>query len=253
MNNKVIKVGFCIAYDWKLLYYSLPLIYDQADVICLSLDSHRISWGGEKFQFDEKEFKTFVTGIDLNQKIRVLEDSFYLPELSPMQNEVRQRNKMAEFMGDEGWHIQLDCDEYFVEFKSFVAFLKGNQTQSGSTNICCIWITLFKKLSNGFLLINPQRKASLETVTVASRKPQYRYGRKNGNFNFYTNYRILHQSWARSEEDIKQKISSWGHKNDFNGDQFIDFWKSVDEANYKTAKNFHPIDPPQWQVVNRRH
>ena len=60
----LIKIGFCVAYDWHLLRYSLPLIYDHADYICLSIDKDRISWAGEKFSFDENSFKSFVQAID---------------------------------------------------------------------------------------------------------------------------------------------------------------------------------------------
>ena len=49
-----IKVGYCVAYDWDLLAYSLPLVYDYADKICLSIDIDYTSWGGTPFSFDEK-------------------------------------------------------------------------------------------------------------------------------------------------------------------------------------------------------
>ncbi len=235
MNALAIKVGFCVAYDWILLRYSLPLVYDRANVICLSLDQNRVSWGGEKFEFDERPFRAFLREIDTQKKIIGLEESFYKPELSPMENEVRQRNIMAEFMGIEGWHIQL----------VFVQFLKTDAPRL-SANICCAWITLFKKLPNGYLIIDPQKKTRVETIAVASTSPRYQYGRKNGYSNFYTKFKILHQSWARAEIDIVQKINNWGHKNDFDAKRFIDFWKSLDESNYKEALNFHPIDPPIW-------
>src|SRR6478609_6414773 len=111
MADKIIKVGFCVAYDWHLLKRSVPLIYPHADVICLSVDKNSKSWGGEKYSFDKRAFREFVSAIDTQNKIDVYEDDFSLPQLSAMENDTRQRNLMAKRMGAGGWHIQIDSDE----------------------------------------------------------------------------------------------------------------------------------------------
>src|SRR6478609_4788130 len=118
MKDKI-KVGFCIAYDWYLLEYSLPLIYDASDTICLSIDANRTSWSGLKYSFDEEGFHALINRIDAKRKIQSLEENFHNASLTPMQNEIRQRNRMADFMGEGGWHIQLDCDEYFIDYEGF--------------------------------------------------------------------------------------------------------------------------------------
>src|SRR4051812_40490040 len=120
-----IKVGFCVAYDWYLLKNALPSIYASADLICLSIDSDRISWSGHPFAFDDDAFRAFVAEIDVQRKIVVFEDRFCIEGLTPMQNEVRQRNLVAAFVGMDGWHIQLDCDEYFLDFEQFVRYLRS--------------------------------------------------------------------------------------------------------------------------------
>jgi len=245
-----VKVGFCIAYDWEMLRYSIPLVYKHANSICLSLDANRVSWAGEKFDFNSSQFQSFISEIDTEKKISVLEEDFYNLGLSPMQNEVGQRNRMADFLGKGGWHIQLDCDEYFTNFELFVRFLaEARVIRSERTNICCGLITIFKKVSNGFLIVDRREKCRIETIAVATTKPLYEYGRRNGYFNYHTAFNILHQSWARSEEDILIKVKNWGHKNDFDIDQFIAFWKSLNSQNFDTVRNFHPIDPGQWPAL----
>jgi hypothetical protein len=221
-------------------------VYAHSDLICLSLDEKNTSWAGKKFDMNQEKFSEFIFSIDKEKKITVLRENFHNPSLSPMQNEVAQRNRMAEFMGKVGWHIQLDCDEYFIDFEGFVRLLKSKKITRQSTNICCLWTTLFKKVNEGFLIIEPINQSGIETIPIATQTPIYLYGRRNGNFNIQTNFRLLHQSWARKEEEILQKISNWGHKNDFDSEKFVNFWRSLNSQNYKRAHNFHPIDPKQW-------
>jgi hypothetical protein len=244
--EKMIKVAFCVAYDWYYLKYSLPLVYKSADMICLAIDKDRTSWAGNPYPFDEQGFTELVRKIDVDKKIKIYEDCFSLPHLAPMQNEVRQRNLMADFMGrDSGWHIQLDTDEYFVNFDKFVHFLK-QKSYRRPINICCPWIVLYKQIPEGFLYVNNRVFKNIEFVPVATNKPNYQFGRGNGYFNIRTDYVILHQSWARSEEEVYQKLSNWGHKNDGDINAYYNLWKSANINTYKNFRNFNMINPTAW-------
>jgi hypothetical protein len=245
-EDQPIKAGFCVAYDWKLLRSSLPLIYQQADSICLSLDKDRISWAGLPFQLDERAFLTFVSELDVEKKIQVYEDDFHLPSLTPMENEVRQRNLMAKHLGAGGWHIQLDADEYMINFEGFVAHLRSLRLRRPS-NIHCAFFTLFKKVKGGYLLIRERSRHFNEFFPVATQHPAYKYGRRNDDFNYKSNFAILHQSWAREEEEIREKIRNWGHKEDFDVEAYFRFWQGIDALNYHNVTNFHPIKPELWQ------
>jgi hypothetical protein len=121
----MIKLGFCVAYDWPLLRHALMQVYDQADRICLSIDKDRISWSGHRYEWHEHEFRSMIREIDKSSKILIVEEDYHLLTLTPMQNEVRQRNKIADHLGAGGWHIQLDCDEYFHNFSGFVSYLRS--------------------------------------------------------------------------------------------------------------------------------
>lgn len=246
-----IKVGFCVAYDWHLLQIALPLIYNDADDICLTLDKDRISWSGKSFSFDSPAFYKMIDELDYQKKIRIIEEDYHLPELSPMQNEVRQRNIMARHLGAGGWHVQLDCDEYLLQFTEFVSYLKSlpsNKTKAA--NVCCPWVVLFKQLPSGCLIVNPTSKKNIEWIQVATTEPNYEYGRRNGNFNLYTNFPLLHQSWARTAEEIKEKVENWGHSKDFDPKHFMIFWNQLDQFNYKQAKNFHPYKPETYPELS---
>lgn len=244
----MIKVGYCIAYDWYLLENSLPNIYNDADLIVLSIDVNRTTWAGNKFEFDDNKFEKLIQKIDIHNKIKIYEDDFYVKELMPMQNEVKQRNKIADFMGQGGWHLQLDSDEYFIDFKGFVSYLKKLNTNK-SINVCCPWVTMYKSIDNGYLIIDNSDSSKIEFVPIATNKPKYEYGRKNGYFNIITNFQIIHQSWARTAAEIKDKINNWGHKEDFDTQQYYNKWLKLDHDNYLTYKNFHPIVGSNWEKL----
>ncbi len=121
-----------------------------------------------------------------------------------------------------GWHIQIDSDEYFVNFGAFTGYLKSLRVNDRrAINVCCSLITLFKQLPEGFLYVAPESKSNLEFIQIATRHPVYMYGRRNGHFNIYTNFQIVHQSWARSEAEILQKLGNWGHRDDVDASRFL--------------------------------
>jgi len=157
-----------------------------------------------------------------------------------------ERNLLAKEMGEGGWHIQLDADEYFLRFNEFTNFLKKIPLSQKEINICVVLINLFKKTEKGFLYTMHNE---LELIQVATNRPLYEHGRRNGYFNFISPFFLLHNTWARNEEEIWQKISNWGHTSDFDTEKYFQFWKSVNEENFKNIKNFHPIYPSAWKAL----
>ncbi len=242
-----IKVGICIAYDWEMLKLSLPIVYNEVDTICLSLDIDRKTWAGNTFDFDSKSFYKYVNEIDTQNKIIIYEDDFFIDTASTMKNEVYQRNKMAEKLGKGGWHIQIDVDEYFTEIKSFVNFLKKKHDflKNKDINICLPIYTMFKKTNHGFFFV----KGKPEWFSIATNNPSYSFGRRNGYFNLLFDSPIIHQSWAREESEILQKIKNWGHKDDFDTQSFFRKWKSLSVQNYLDWENFHPIEEGVWEKL----
>jgi len=248
VNKQLIKVGFCIAYDWYLLRYSLPLIYEDADMICLSVDKDRISWSGNPFSWDEPGFRQLVRELDPLHKIQVLEEDYHLPELQPMENEVRQRNKIAAAMGEGGWHIQLDTDEFFINFKGFAQYLKQLKPRR-QLNVVCPWITLYKQNDEGFFYVKPARFDQVEFMQIATLWPRYEYGRRNGYFNIHCDFAILHLSWARPEQEIWEKLNNWGHRNDFDIAEYFTKWKDLNAENYREYRDFHHVVANTWPAL----
>lgn len=247
-KNKI-KVGFCVAYDWDLLRYSLPLVYNESDKICLALDKDRISWSGNPFHFEEDKFYSFLKNIDPHNKIILIEEDFHISSLSPMENEVRQRNRIAEILEIGGWHVQLDADEYFIDFKKFTDWLQQLNIKRPTT-IMCPAINLWKQVHGGYLYVEDQDILKADLFSLASNNPKYVYGRREEWFSIVFPSYFIHQSWARTEKEIISKIKNWGHSNDFDTQKYVQKWLKADQANYQTYKNIHPIIPNSWKSLN---
>lgn len=242
----MIKIGYLVSYDYELLFTSIRCIYKETDKIFLAIDKHRITWSGNAISIPDTFFKT-IEEIDKDGKISIYEDNFYMPELTPMENEIRERNMLLKRMG-KGWLIQLDTDEYMCNFKEFVMCLNKKKYLLWFNWILPLtiagnWITLFKKTDEGYLVVS--NKSSFNFLTNI---PKYTSARKNKwQYCFNVNIECYHQSWARDNEEIKSKINNWGHKNDFDTKKFYSFWQNIDAHNFERIKNFHPLESTMWK------
>jgi len=241
-----INVGFLVAYDYELLKTSIPLIYEHTDAITLALDENRQTWSGNTFKIDPLFFN-WLKEIDTEKKISIYEDNFYDPTINAMHNETRERNMLSKKMGD-GVCIQIDADEYFVDFKGFTEYLKTNKqklSQKKPIQICSFMVDVYKILDKGILYCPTYTNYYLGTTA-----PNYVRGRKNRKQQkWYVPFISIHQSWSRDENELKFKLDNWGHKEDFDVDSFFEFWKSINKENYKQYKGFHPFDKNEWPTL----
>jgi hypothetical protein len=243
----VIKLAILVSYDYQYIYESLPFLYAHADEITIAIDKDRRTWSGSEFTVAETLFE-WISNIDTEGKIKIYEDHFYDPALSTMQNDTRERTMIGAFMGAGGWHVQIDADEYFPEFGKFTEYLKkqGHLLTNAATDpvdIYLFWITLYKQTANGFIFI----KNSAESFPAATNHPVYTAARQTGSRPVYANFSVFHQSWARSPEEIETKINNWSHSADFNVSDYFSFWKQMDENNFHSFKNIHPVNATAWK------
>lgn len=241
-KRTTIKVGYLISYDYEYMKTSLPKVYNFVEEIFLAVDSEGKTWSGENISIDNK-FWEWIKDIDRENKITIYEDRFYIPGLTPMECDTRERNMLGKKMGISDWYVQIDSDEYFVDFESFSNKLRHFKPAEPTT-VCCRVLTLFKQVSSGYLLMD----SAAETLSFATNNPVYDLARNNssGNKTIYWNDIVLHQSWARSKSEIMLKLSNWSHKNDFNTESFYKLWDAIDEYNYHCLSNFHPLYPITW-------
>jgi hypothetical protein len=163
-----------------------------------------------------------------------------------MECETRERNLLAECMGTADWYLQIDSDEYFMDFGTFVNKLRAFKPDV-PTSVYCGVVTLFRELPASYLLIDE----SHTSLCFATNNPKYDLARTNSseNAHIYWQDLVVHQSWAREPSEIKLKLNNWGHKDDFNTISFYNLWNSIDEFNYNYLRNFHPLDPIVWHKL----
>lgn len=241
----MIKVGMLISYDYKLALRSLKSLYSSADSIILSIDVERKTWSTQKFEIPQEFFES-VRGIDKFNKIRIVEGEYSKYNGSVMDRDTNQRNQLAAAHGPGGWHIQIDADEYFVNFDGFCNYLKKLSPDGARRlQVYCKWVTLYKQLDGGILYIDNDK----DIIPIATTCPEYSHARLvESKFveTVTSNFCILHQSWARDESEIRQKINSWSHSHEIDANYFFQIWKSANKSNYHEYRNFHPLTASFW-------
>ena len=235
----MIKVIFLLAYDYKFVKTSLPLVYAGADKILFSLDADRLSWSGNRFDFDES-ILDWIKDFDIHHKIEIFQDKFYLEGKTAMQNDTRQRQMSSDYLGEGGWTLMIDVDEYFINFEKFVTFLNSKELYLKNKKKIMFgvnWINLFKQDENGYYYI----KNSNTVTKIATNHPIYSAARNVLIQTYYTDFYIVHQSWARSDEEMEFKLKNWGHNSDVvNAKNYFEFWRAINIQNYRKIKNFSP-------------
>lgn len=240
-----IQTGYLVSYDYELLKTSLPTVYSDSDEIFVAIDKNRNTWNGGSFSIDDSFFE-WIKAYDVDKKIVIYEDDFYVPELTTMECEIRERKMLAEKMGIGNWIVQVDCDEYFVDFKKFVSDLRRYDSylihpEKNPIQICAYWVMLYKYTANGILYVDKPLKA-----IFATNYPNYKSGRRIKERQIYTDNIVLHESLSRTEEDLRFKLENWGHNIDLD-EGFLDKWLAVDENNYNEYKDFYYLQPEKWK------
>ncbi|RNA63646.1 hypothetical protein D1631_17860 [Chryseobacterium nematophagum] len=249
-KEKIIKTGYLLSYDYKFIFNSLKQTYDSTDEIFICYDKDGKTWAGNDFEIPETIFSD-IRKLDHQKKITFYADTFYIPGKSTMDLETRQRNMLAEKMGKGGWHIQIDSDEYPINFKKLEVFLRKQKyllknTKKTPVNFFVNFVTLFKQTEDGFFVISPYTESCFLITNV----PHYSHARyPHNSYSLKLDFNNIHQSWAREGHEILQKINNWGHNNDFDTSEFYKTWESLSSENYTQFKDFHPIYPKDWKEL----
>lgn len=245
----MINVCYLLSYDYSYIFLSINQIYDFVDKIHIAIDKDRLTWGGNKFEIPGSFFEK-LNEVDNKKIIDIYEDNFYIPALSPIECETRERNMLLKRI-TKGWIIQLDSDEYVLNIKEVLNYLKKHWYLNIVSSLTPVsfhgnWVNLFKKTKTGFLYI--ANKEPFPFITNFPQTTIARYNRKIVNFD--SGIEVIHQSWARSEEEVLTKIKNWGHKNDFDTISYFSFWENLHEENYREANNFHPLKASNWSKLS---
>ena len=242
---KKIHVGFLLSYDYDKLKLSIPPVYADADRIFIAIDENLTTWSGNKFEIDS-EFFDWLEKFDVDKKIEIYRDNFYVPSLTGIQMDTRERHMLALKMGIGNWLIQVDSDEYFLDFEKYVKSLRKydkylDNPQEHPVQISGYHIDIYKYVDEGILYVKNTCK-----VLLATNYPNYKLARQSRERIIYVDTFTLHESLSRSEKDLEYKLNNWSHREEVNPD-FLNKWKSANKENYKEIKDVFYLNPTQWK------
>jgi hypothetical protein len=232
-----------LAYDYKYAYSSIRSYYEIADEILLGIDADRLTWMRQPFAIDLREVESFVAEIDKSGKIRIIEGNFHSSD-DPAQNELIERSFLSMRAKPSNWIVQLDADELPLNVAAFSRWLLANDPHT--SNVFARWITVFKVFENQALIIDPPgEQAAVATML----RGQYLSGRLTAQPGVMSPLQLLHYSWGRSPQQVRQKLANWGHALDMDTRKFFDFWQSVNLENFHQVRDFHPLSGPTWRTL----
>lgn len=157
----------------------------------------------------------------------------YIPYDWP--NEHTQRNAGQDWFSDVDWIIVLDPDEFLTQadWKIMLRELE-NASPDISAYVCERQFTYWK---SGYVIEPPEDYKQIIAV-----RPSVRFIDKRVVNCFYGSLPVTlhHFSWARTDAEIKSKITHYAHAHELLPNWYEDVWKQwVPEM-----KNLHPLTPP---------
>ena len=244
---KKIHVGFLLSYDYEKLKMSIPLVYKHSDRIFIAQDENNLTWSGNEFKVDDSFF-SWLKEIDIDNKIEIYKDNFYIPHLSAIQNDTRERHMLSLKMGIGNWLIQIDSDEYVLNFEDFTKALRKynhylDNPKKTPVQISGFHIDIYKYLEDGILYVKDTCK-----VLLATNYPNYKLARQTRERVIYVDTYVLHESLARTEEELQVKLNNWGHNHELNS-TFLEKWRSANSKNYKQIKDVFYLTGKQWSTL----
>lgn len=245
---KKIHVGFLLSYDYELLKIAIPPVYKSSDRIFIAIDQDYLTWSGNKFTVDPLFFD-WLKEFDVDQKIELYFDTFYVPNLTTTQMDTRERKMLSDKMGIGNWLIQIDSDEYFIDFEGFVNQIRKydhylDNPEKHKIQIAAFWVIIYKYTENGILYVDKPMKS-----IFATNYPNYKAFRRTNERVIYLDSLVLHESVSRTEEELRYKLKNWSHNTHVNN-SFLDKWLKVNESNYKEYSDFYYIEPKRWKTLD---
>lgn len=245
---KKIHVGFLLSYDYIKLKKSIPPVYKKADRIFIAIDNKFRTWSGQIFEVDESFFD-WLKEYDVEKKIELYYDDFYISNLNPIENDTRERHMLSIKMGIGNWLIQVDSDEYFINFENFVKDLKKYDSyliepQKRQIQFSTFLINIYKQVDGGFLYVDNPTKC-----IIATNYPSYKVARNTRKRIIYTNHLLFHETLSRDEKELEFKFNNWGHKHELNP-FFLEKWKVANANNYKSLTDLFYLEPHKWKKLN---
>ncbi len=235
-----------LAYDYRYAFEAIASYYAIADEIILGLDQDRLTWARQPFEIDLNAVRAFVGRIDTAGKIRLIEGNFHSHD-HPMENDTRERNALSMQCAAGNWIVQIDADEMLLNADEFMTWMEAAGDKLAGAVIMARWVNVFKQFGDKALVITPGNEGGPIATRMAGQYVNARWTRER---QVASPLNLLHFSWGRTPEELRQKLRNWGHARDFDTEAFYRRWEGLNLENYDQWRNFHPLDGPLWQGLS---
>ena len=250
--------------------------YDIVEEIIVSYDQDRLAWTGAPIPAVD-ECLDRLKAIDRDKKMRLSPGHYARLDHKPMENETYQRQCCIEEAGsDIDWVLQLDTDELLPDSQEFVRRL-DEEVPAEYQAVDWPMRTFFQRTpAGGFLevcsLLRKQISsypghAAVRPGTVLhyarqTQLPCWRYdvrpkdtdpaaGNRPVHAVLPEDKAILHFSWIRTEEEIYNKLKSYGHSNEFDWQRYYEqVWKAAPRR-WRWMVKFHPFCGYWWPALRQ--
>jgi hypothetical protein len=265
--------AYILAADPAWIEASVLSYYDHVDRIVVSFDENRTSWTGTPLGVDECLAR--LRAIDRDSKMEYCPGHYARLDHKPMDNETYQRQCALKVAGqDADWVLQLDTDEILPDGAGFVRRLR-EEIPVESDAVDWPMRTFFQKTKEGkFLEVASltRRQVSAYPGPVAVRPravlaharqiegKRWRYDIRTCDTDPAAGTRpvhgvipqddaIIHLSWVRSDQEIEDKLRSWGHNGGFDWRRYMNHVWRVAPRRWRFTFRFHPFEPAWWPAL----
>ena len=231
-----------LAYDYKYAFDAIRSYYDIADEIILGYDHMHKSWSGNYFEFPVFKIKDELDKIDTKKKMRRFTENFHAHG-SPIENDTFERNELSKRCKPGNWIVQIDADERII----YPGHTK-HAIEHTDPQFCvqAVWCSVYKTFGTKALIIEPVN----ECQPIATKlQGQYTAARRTNQPPADFTIPLLHYSWGRTADELRQKLTNWSHSQETNVDEAMKVWESVTLDNYQELRDFHPGVPQTWHQL----
>jgi len=275
METKMHLTAYVLAADPAWVQQSVHSYYHLVEDIVVAYDENSLGWTGTPIPVDECLER--LKAMDKDKKMRFIAGNFARLDHAPMENDTFQRQCAFDAASPGAdWVIEIDADEILPNPGALIRMLD----YAAEREIPLIeWPmrVFFHRLNDGrFLEVCTRSRTEryeypgpiaarpgskcigarcaegrfLRPVVMGDKQsPQVRASMGPNEVrieNLAMGDAILHFSWARSPEDVKTKIASWGHNEGIKSWLFYTLcWKSAPRI-WRWHRDFHPFVRGLW-------
>lgn len=203
-------------YDWRLLPVSIAAYHDAADEVLIGLDADRLTWSGTRFECDRSALEYALKSFP---KCRIVESRFYNAALTPLQNDCKERERLAWACRNR-WVVEVDADELV----DGAAVVQALDTCPDDHQLFGVWRDILKVQGDTALTRDTTYGGKLCALATTSRKRVY--ARQTNQPIHVARIEVEHLTTARPEAELAQKFRGWGHSHTTPPDA-LDRWRSL--------------------------